>query len=218
MLARSSALASFKLCVFAISETTGLLLGTPFAGSSPRTMDLANFWDSPLVSSVAFHRRAAQPSSGSGSVRDGVFTMSDGAKVCYRLRLPTQGACDMVVYHFHGNAEVCTDADAYSALFTSSKAALLSIDFRGTPVLASTVCTECPYRVRTWACQVTGGAPVTQVYLSSAWTQRSPSTRATCCCAKSDVTRQSVFVGAAVSVPHAPYIWRHVAHVIFSGW
>ena len=108
-------------------------------------MDLANFWDSPLVSSVAFHRRAAQPSSGSGSVRDGVFTMSDGAKVCYRLRLPTQGACDMVVYHFHGNAEVCTDADAYSALFTSSKAALLSIDFRGTPVLAAL----CALSVRT---------------------------------------------------------------------
>ena len=146
MLARSSALASFKLCVFAISEIHELLLWVLlFAGSSPRTMDLANFWDSPLVSSVAFHRRAAQPSSGSGSVRDGVFTMSDGAKVCYRLRLPTQGACDMVVYHFHGNAEVCTDADAYSALFTSSKAALLSIDFRGTPVLAAL----CALSVRT---------------------------------------------------------------------
>ena len=100
-------------------------------------MDLSSFWDSPLVSSVAFHRRAAQlVHAGSGPVRDGVFAMSDGAKVCYRLRLPTQGACEMVVYHFHGNAELCTDADSVSPLFTSSKAALLSIDFRGTSVSA----------------------------------------------------------------------------------
>merc|ERR1719428_1197232 len=68
----------------------------------------------------------------SGPVRDGTFTVGDGQKVCYRFFLPPQGEpLHAVIYHFHGNAELCTDVGYKAGFFQQHSAAVLSIDYRG---------------------------------------------------------------------------------------
>lgn len=90
-------------------------------------------WEMPMIQNIAFHPRAAEAQymdATSGSVRDGTFSVSGGDKVAYRLYLP-EGTAQAVVFFFHGNAEICTDIAVEKDVFTSSGAALLSIDYRG---------------------------------------------------------------------------------------
>lgn len=97
--------------------------------------NLDKLWDMPMITSIAFHPRPAEPAylgATSGQFRDGTFDVSGGAKVSYRLYLPPgEQEVQVVVYNFHGNAEICTDISMVSDLFHQSGAALLSIDYRG---------------------------------------------------------------------------------------
>jgi len=71
----------------------------------------SGIWDMPMIQSIAFHPRPASAEymgATSGAIRDGVFTVSGGDKVAYRLYLP-EGSAQAVVFFFHGNAEICTD-------------------------------------------------------------------------------------------------------------
>lgn len=90
-------------------------------------------WDMPMIQNIAFHPRPASAEymdATTGSIRDGVFAVSGGEKVAYRLFLP-DGPIRAVVYFFHGNAEICTDISSEADTFGSVGAALLSIDYRG---------------------------------------------------------------------------------------
>jgi alpha-beta hydrolase superfamily lysophospholipase len=95
----------------------------------------SGIWDQPMVNQVAFHPRPERPKhlgETFGPIRDGTFNVGDGEKCCYRLFLPSEGhLLHAVVYHFHGNAEVCTNAGIKAEFFHHQGAALLSIDYRG---------------------------------------------------------------------------------------
>eukprot|EP00438_Fugacium_kawagutii_P024839 Skav205741 [mRNA] locus=scaffold1496:306193:311021:- [translate_table: standard] len=68
----------------------------------------------------------------SGPIRDGTFTMADENKISFRFYVPPKEAdVKIVVYFFHGNAEVCTAMDDIAEMLHSHGAALLSIDYRG---------------------------------------------------------------------------------------
>lgn len=88
-----------------------------------------------MVTSIAFHPSKIEPSYldvTSGPIRDGTFTMADDSKISYRFYLPPKEAdVKIVVYFFHGNAEVCTAMDDIAEMLHSHGAALLSIDYRG---------------------------------------------------------------------------------------
>lgn len=91
------------------------------------------FWELPMVSGIAFNPSPARPQyldATSGPIRDGVFDLSCGEKICYRFYVPSDPA-EVVVFFFHGNAEVCTNMDDAAAIFHRCGAALLSIDYRG---------------------------------------------------------------------------------------
>uniref|UniRef100_A0A7S1FHN3 Serine aminopeptidase S33 domain-containing protein n=1 Tax=Noctiluca scintillans TaxID=2966 RepID=A0A7S1FHN3_NOCSC len=95
---------------------------------------LDGFWDMPMVSGIAFHPSAAEPKflgATTGPIRDGTFDVAGGDKISYRLYVPEGVTVKAVVYYFHGNAMVCTDADHLSDVFHAAGAALLSVDFRG---------------------------------------------------------------------------------------
>lgn len=108
----------------------GLLGGL---GMGPGALD--NIWENPMVTSIAFHPSKIEPSYldvTSGPIRDGTFTMADDSKISYRFYLPPKEAdVKIVVYFFHGNAEVCTAMDDIAEMLHSHGAALLSIDYRG---------------------------------------------------------------------------------------
>jgi len=92
-----------------------------------------NVWDNPMVTNIAFHPSKSQPEfmdATDGPVRDGVFEVSGGDKVGYRLYLPP-GDAQIVVYFWHGNAEVCTAVDNCKDVFHGCSAAVLSLDYRG---------------------------------------------------------------------------------------
>jgi len=92
-------------------------------------------WDNPMVTNIAFHPSKTEPThlgATSGPVRDGTFDVSGGDKVSYRFYMPPDGAnVKIVVYFFHGNAEVCTAMDDIAEMLHCHGAALLSIDYRG---------------------------------------------------------------------------------------
>ena len=44
--------------------------------------------------------------------------------------MPREG-CDRVALHFHGNAEVCGEADDIAPVFHAAGFALVSVDYRG---------------------------------------------------------------------------------------
>eukprot|EP00927_Polykrikos_kofoidii_P067670 TRINITY_DN63118_c0_g1_i1.p1 TRINITY_DN63118_c0_g1~~TRINITY_DN63118_c0_g1_i1.p1 ORF type:complete len:361 (+),score=58.34 TRINITY_DN63118_c0_g1_i1:63-1145(+) len=94
---------------------------------------LAGIWQNPMVTSIAFHPSRSEPQymgATSGPIRDGVFEVSGGDSVSYRLYMPA-GEVSVVVYFWHGNAEVCTSVDAVKDVFCDSGAAVLSLDYRG---------------------------------------------------------------------------------------
>lgn len=92
-------------------------------------------WDNPMVASIAFHPSRVEPShlgATSGPIRDGTFDVAGGDKVSYRLYVPPDAtAAKVVVFFFHGNAEVCTAMDYLADMLHCHGAALLSIDYRG---------------------------------------------------------------------------------------
>lgn len=92
----------------------------------------ANIWDMPMVSSIAFHPSKQKPEhmDSDSDVRDGLFDVSGGDQVSYRLYLPS-GIAEVVVYFWHGNAEVCTAVDDMRDVFQGLNAAVLSLDYRG---------------------------------------------------------------------------------------
>lgn len=96
---------------------------------------LEGLWDMPMIASIAFHPRpevATQMGATSGPLRQGVFDVAGGDKVSYSLYLPEKVEdVKVVVFNFHGNAEVCTDIGMEAGLFHRVGAALLSIDYRG---------------------------------------------------------------------------------------
>mmetsp|Transcript_119935 Transcript_119935/g.207452 ORF Transcript_119935/g.207452 Transcript_119935/m.207452 type:complete len:424 (-) Transcript_119935:98-1369(-) len=94
---------------------------------------MANIWENPMVSNIAFHPTRIEPEymdATEGPIRDGVFDVAGGDKVSYRLYLPP-GEASTVVYFWHGNAEVCTNVDYYKDFFLSNGTAVLSLDYRG---------------------------------------------------------------------------------------
>lgn len=93
----------------------------------------ASIWENQMVTSIAFHPSKLAPEymdATSGPVRDGTFDVPGGDKVSYRLYLPA-GPPQIVVYFWHGNAEVCTAADDVKEVFHKCNAAVLSLDYRG---------------------------------------------------------------------------------------
>lgn len=95
---------------------------------------LDGFWDMPLAAGIAFHPSrvdAQYMNEASGPVRDGLVPVSGGDQMSYRLYLPSAPA-KYVVYYFHGNAMLCTDADDFAdEVFHKVNAAVLSFSFRG---------------------------------------------------------------------------------------
>eukprot|EP00928_Gymnodinium_smaydae_P031043 TRINITY_DN22919_c0_g4_i1.p1 TRINITY_DN22919_c0_g4~~TRINITY_DN22919_c0_g4_i1.p1 ORF type:complete len:431 (-),score=105.32 TRINITY_DN22919_c0_g4_i1:111-1403(-) len=91
-----------------------------------------NVWDNPLVANIAFHPSKSEPEflNASGAVTDGTFDVPGGDKVSYRLYMPA-GEAKVVVYFWHGNAEVCTALDDVKDVFHGCDAAVLSLDYRG---------------------------------------------------------------------------------------
>ncbi|KAJ1446244.1 Alpha/Beta hydrolase protein [Pelagophyceae sp. CCMP2097] len=94
----------------------------------------AGIWDMPMVQSVVFPARRTEAKflgAEDGPVRDGRIVVGDGERVGFRAYIPEGAAPDVVVLHFHGNAEVCGDADDMAPLFHACGAALVSVDYRG---------------------------------------------------------------------------------------
>jgi len=119
-----------------MGDMAGLLGGGGAGGLLERLGgNLDKLWDMPMITSIAFHPRPAEPAymgATSGQFRDGTFDVSGGAKVSYRLFLPpSEKDVKSVVYNFHGNAEICTDISMVADLFHQCGAALLSVDYRG---------------------------------------------------------------------------------------
>lgn len=96
---------------------------------------LDNIWDNPMIANIAFHPSRVEPTylgATTGPVRDGTFEVAGGDKVSYRFYVPAGNAIvKVVVYFFHGNAEVCTAMDDIADMLHCYGAALLSIDYRG---------------------------------------------------------------------------------------
>lgn len=96
---------------------------------------LDGIWDNPMVANIAFHPSQVTPThlgATEGPIRDGTFDVAGGDKVSYRLYMPPAGSSvNLVVYFFHGNAEVCTAMDDIADMLHCHGAALLSIDYRG---------------------------------------------------------------------------------------
>lgn len=89
--------------------------------------------DNPLILSLAFYPRTAEPGDGPRGGMPGVHDGSipvDGAALGYRLYAHTPGA-PLVVY-FHGNAEIAPDYDHIAPYFQhAANASLLVVDYRG---------------------------------------------------------------------------------------
>ncbi|CAJ1461126.1 unnamed protein product [Effrenium voratum] len=104
------------------------LLGGLAAGGA-----LDAIWENPMVANIAFHPSKIEPSylDSTGPIRDGTFDTSDGNKISYRFYVPSSMKPKIVVYFFHGNAEVCTAMDDIAEMLHAHGAALLSIDYRG---------------------------------------------------------------------------------------
>ena len=91
-------------------------------------------WDMPMVSQMVFPARQSPAQfmdAESGSKRDGLIDIGAGIKIGYRAYIDGDSKADCVVLHFHGNAEVCGDADDLAPLFHKTGFALVSIDYRG---------------------------------------------------------------------------------------
>jgi hypothetical protein len=92
-----------------------------------------NIWDMPMVQQVIFPSRQASaefPGATSGPKRDGAIDVAPGVAVGFRAYVPREG-CDRVALHFHGNAEVCGEADDIAPVFHAAGFALVSVDYRG---------------------------------------------------------------------------------------
>mmetsp|Transcript_25701 Transcript_25701/g.45599 ORF Transcript_25701/g.45599 Transcript_25701/m.45599 type:complete len:409 (-) Transcript_25701:50-1276(-) len=96
---------------------------------------LDNIWENPMIANIAFHPSSAEPShlgAKTGPIRDGTFDVAGGDKVAYRFYVPpADTTVKVVVYFFHGNAEVCTAMDDIADMLHCHGAALLSLDYRG---------------------------------------------------------------------------------------
>jgi len=115
-------------------------LGDLFGALGGGQGGLDAIWSNPMVTGIAFHPSKAEPAhlaATDGPVRDGSFDVTGGDTVSYRLYLPPKASekdgspVKVVGLFFHGNAEVCTNADDIADVLTSQGAALLSIDYRG---------------------------------------------------------------------------------------
>lgn len=94
---------------------------------------LNGFWDSPLVSGIAFQPRKATMGTGTqAGESDGEIACADGASAGYRVYagLPA-GSRRAVCVYFHGNAEICTDLSHGIERFYAAGLAVVSLDFRG---------------------------------------------------------------------------------------
>jgi fermentation-respiration switch protein FrsA (DUF1100 family) len=86
--------------------------------------------DNPLLQSILFYPRAAQPgSSRLPGVQDGTIPVEDGIVLGYRLYAHTAGA--PVILYFHGNGEIASDHDYYAGEYQLAGASLLVVDYRG---------------------------------------------------------------------------------------
>ncbi|KAF0743064.1 hypothetical protein Ae201684P_000751 [Aphanomyces euteiches] len=94
-----------------------------------------SFWNSPLITSVAFHPRPhAMNSALVPNAIDGTFTSST-ISLGYRFYRPSSqpDSYESVILLFHGNAEIAPDYDSASKELSAMKspAALLVVDYRG---------------------------------------------------------------------------------------
>jgi len=113
----------------------------PGGGTNPLETMMAglmngNLFAMPFVNTVIFptpRKLQKEHSQFTGATRDGsIATGDEGVEVGYRLLLP-DGAkdADRVALHFHGNAEVCGEADDLAKVFHGCGFALMSVDYRG---------------------------------------------------------------------------------------
>ncbi len=85
--------------------------------------------DNPLILSMLFHARGAQPgSSRLPNTHDGVVAAGDGTPLGYRLY---KTAAQKLIVFFHGNGEVAADYDDLAPFFLQTGASLLVMDYRG---------------------------------------------------------------------------------------
>lgn len=102
-----------------------------------------NFWDSDLVSSVAFHPRTCPPSTNhsvlDGGWMDGDIPLEDEGRLAYRLYLAplprtdeTQLRSGCILIYFHANAELLTDMEEeFAAFHACGVGAILCPEYRG---------------------------------------------------------------------------------------
>jgi len=114
-------------------------------GSQGSRPSAQNFWDSDLVSGIAFHPRKCPAKSnrsagGGGGWVDGDLLVSDGEKIAYRLYLAPAGRAQAsesseqrcVMIYFHANAELCTDLEReVNTFYECGVEAVLCPEFRG---------------------------------------------------------------------------------------
>ena len=93
-----------------------------------------NIWEMDMVQQVIFPSRQTEAEfmgATSGPKRDGRIEVAPGIAVGFRAYVPGAEAATLVALHFHGNAEVCGEADDIAPLFHGSGFALVSVDYRG---------------------------------------------------------------------------------------
>jgi fermentation-respiration switch protein FrsA (DUF1100 family) len=85
--------------------------------------------DNPLILSMLFHPRRAQPNgSRVPDAHDGTIAAADGVVLGYRLYKANAQA---LLVFFHGNGEVAADYDDLAPYFQACGASLLVLDYRG---------------------------------------------------------------------------------------
>lgn len=121
--------------------------GRPGGGSG------GSFWDTELVSGIAFHPRKCRPQTrfeeGAGGWIDGDIALEDGNKLAYRLYVapprdvpqplpaeegeePVEQSPQCVVVYFHANAELLSDIEEeVAAFYHCGVAAILCPEYRG---------------------------------------------------------------------------------------
>ena len=90
-------------------------------------------WSMPMVQTVIFPASARDPAhlgATSGPIRDGTIEVAPDVVVGYRAYVADEGS-DKCAVHFHGNAEVCGDADDAARVFHAAGFNLVSVDYRG---------------------------------------------------------------------------------------
>jgi len=96
---------------------------------------IAGFWDSPMVSGIAFHpRTAAANEAPTAEIQDGTIEVAEGVALAYRMykrpKLDDGNPPTVLVFH-HGNAEMITDLEGRTQPLHDMGCAVLAVEYRG---------------------------------------------------------------------------------------